>query len=389
MRICILRHQHFPTCVTVQREVIALREAGHDVDVISLSKDGRPSREDYRGARVFRLPLTHKRGGALRYVFEYGMSFLAMSVMVSWMHLRRRYDVVQVNTMPDWLVFAAWFPRLLGAKVVLHLHEPTPELWQTLREADHLDRLGRLQAWLARRAIRFADRSITVTQTLRRRFAERGSDISDMLVLPNVCREDFAAQAPDLPPRKDGTFRIIQHGLMAQRYGHTLAVRAVHRLLPEMPDLHMDILGSGEAEPEVKALVAELGLQDHVHVLGYVSFEELMRRLVLADVGMVTMLRSPYSELIDTCKMYEYIALRKPLIVPRLPAIEDNFDDSCMMLFEPGNVEDFSRCVKAMRNDPAKRRELAENAHRRYESLKWSRTKLDYLKLMEDLRSRR
>jgi glycosyltransferase involved in cell wall biosynthesis len=389
MRICILRHAHVPTCVTVQRELIALREAGHEVDVICLSLDGRASREDHRGAQVFHLPLTHRRGGALRYAFEYGLSFLAMSVLVSWLHLRRKYDVVQVNTMPDWLVFAAWLPRLLGARVVIHLHEPTPELWQTLHDADRLDAVGRLQACLAARAIRFADRSITVTRALRRRLGERGSDISKMLVLPNVCREEFASLAPKLPPRQDGTFRIIQHGLLAHRYGHTVAVNAVHRLLPEMPDLHMDILGSGEAEPEVKALVARLGLQEHVHVLGYVSFEELMRRLVLADVGMVTMLRSPYSELIDTCKMYECIALRKPLIVPRLPAIEDNFDDSCMMLFEPGSVEDFARCVRVLRSDPAKRRELAENAHRRYESLKWSRTKLDYLKLMEDLRARR
>ena len=45
----------------------------------------------------------------------------------------RRYDVVQVNSLPDWLVFAALIPRALGARVLLDLHECMPEYAATKR----------------------------------------------------------------------------------------------------------------------------------------------------------------------------------------------------------------------------------------------------------------
>ena len=79
----------------------------------------------------------------MRYLFEYGMFFCQAAMKVSVLHCRRRYRFVQVNTMPDFLVFAATIPKLLGAKVVLDLHEPAPELFSTLLATT----IGRFSAW--------------------------------------------------------------------------------------------------------------------------------------------------------------------------------------------------------------------------------------------------
>ena len=105
--------------------------------------------------------------------------------------------------------------------------------------------------------------------------------------------------------------------------------------------------------------------------MGFVPINELLQRLRAAHVAVVAMNRSPYSELVDTNKMYEYIALRKPIIISRLPAVEENFDDSCMMFFEPGNHEDMARCIVELYDDPQKRRELAENAYRKVQRYDW------------------
>ena len=115
------------------------------------------------------------------------------------------------------------------------------------------------------------------------------------------------------------------------------------------------------------------------------SFSYLLQRLREADVGIIAMNRSPYSELVDTNKMYEYMALRKPVIISRLSAVEENFDDSCVMFFEPGNHEDLARCIVELYHDTQKRRTLAENAYRRYEKMRWRESKKIYLKVIEDL----
>ena len=102
-------------------------------------------------------------------------------------------------------------------------------------------------------------------------------------------------------------------------------------------------------------------------------------------MGIVAMHLSPYSELIDTNKMYEYMALRKAIIISRLAPVEDVLDDSCARFFEPGNYKDLARCVAELYHSPALRRELAENAYRRYQQICWKRTKDMYTNLVESL----
>ena len=47
------------------------------------------------------------------------------------------------------------------------------------------------------------------------------------------------------------------------------------RMLPELrdafPDVHLDIAGSGDAEPQIRSLIDELGVQSHVTVHGFVD----------------------------------------------------------------------------------------------------------------------
>ena len=71
MNICILRHARYPECARVRKEVLALSEAGHSVDIICLREKGQPAREKDNNVRIFRIPLSHKRGHLFRYIYEY------------------------------------------------------------------------------------------------------------------------------------------------------------------------------------------------------------------------------------------------------------------------------------------------------------------------------
>lgn len=385
MRICILRHSKFPPDATVMKELNALVEAGHEVDVICLRHAGQAAVEPYKKTgRFIRIPVQHKRGGLIRYTWEYVTSFLIMSVLVGVLHLRRRYDCIQVNTMPDFLVFAAFLPRLFGAKVLLHLHEPTPELWMTKFGFSNKHPLFRIQAWLEQRAIRYADRVVTVSESLRRRYGERGADLERIEVLTNVCDEVYDQQPPSRPPAS-GRFRLITHGLIEERYGHDLVVRAVKGLEAAIPAIEYQIPGEGEFAPVVETLIRDLRLSQRIHLRGWMPFPDLMELIRESDIGIIAMRRSPYSELVDTCKMYEYMALRKPVIVSRLPTVEDHFDDNCVMYFRPGDHEDLARCIRELYENPEKGRQLAENAHARYQHMKWNVAKNRYLGLLESL----
>jgi glycosyltransferase involved in cell wall biosynthesis len=290
--------------------------------------------------------------------------------------------------MPDFLVFTTLLPRLLGARVLLDLHEPTPELWVT-KFGNHLRPLLRLQTRIEQTAIGYADATITVTDELRERVIERGARGEKISIVRNVCDEQMFSGMPSSEAAPNGQgFCLITHGSIEERYGHEEIIRAVARVRDRIPGLRLQVPGSGEYASQLKELAKELYCLDIVDFAGFVSRDELLRQLRAADAGIIAMRRSPYSELIDTNKMYEYIVLHKPILISRLQPVARKFDDSCVKFFEPGDHEDLARCILELYQDPQRGRMLAENAYVRYEAMRWEHGKQDYLKVVQGLVAR-
>jgi hypothetical protein len=109
--------------------VEALVLARHEVEVICLRGPGEPGFERRGQVTVRRVPLRISRASRANYLLAYGAFFMVAMAITATRHLRHRFDLVQVNTLPDFLVFAAIVPRLLGARVLLDLQESTPEFY--------------------------------------------------------------------------------------------------------------------------------------------------------------------------------------------------------------------------------------------------------------------
>ncbi len=385
MKVCVVRHGYYPADALVKKVVGALVEEGHSVDVICLRGDGEARLEMRDGVRIYRLPVNHRRQGMVRYLMEYLASFVAATVLLNRLHRKNRYDCIQVHTMPDFLVFVTFLPRLLGTRVALYLHEPTPELWLTKYGRKHMRLFYHLQIRVEQLAIRYADICFTVTERLRQRYGERGADMDKILVLHNVCNETFGQPRIEMPPRDKDRFSIVTHGLIEDRYGHDVVIEAVHRLRDRIPGLTYDVPGEATGYLEqLKKQVKQLGLEDRVRFPGLVPLDDLMALLYRCDAGVIAMQRNPYSEMIQTNKMYEFIALRKPVITSRLPGVEETFDDSCVLFFEPGNSRQLAAAIYHVYRHPDDVARLVDNAYRRYESMKWSKIKKKYLGAVTD-----
>jgi glycosyltransferase involved in cell wall biosynthesis len=388
-RICIVRHAYFPDDPRDRKQAYALIEAGHEVDVLCLRRAGQSASETVNGVQVTRVALSHKRAGIVRYFSEYVYSFLLFSMVLFGRCFGRRYDCIQVSTMPDFLVFTAAIPKLIGSKVLIDLHEPTPELWETKYGPRHRV-LYHLQAGVEKAAIGFSDRCITVTRTLLERFSERGADVDKFTVIPNVCEEAFDKALNEQTSVSgantgNGKFELVTHGLIEKRYGHELVIRAIKGLSAKYSDILYTIVGDGEYCDFLKSLVNELDCSAQVRFTGFISFDAMIEHLKRADVGVIAMERSPYSELIDTNKMYEYIALHKPVIISRLPALEANFSDDSLEFFEPGDIDGLAKCIERLHNNGKRQNELVDEAYRIYESVQWRKSKKTYVKVIEEM----
>lgn len=364
-RICLLRQQTFYE-LPLRREAEAFRQAGYDVDVILMAGSESPGVEEVDGVRLHKISGSRERGGVVRYLWDYARFLVLAAMRLTRLHLRRRYDVIQVNTMPDVLFLATVIPRLLGARVTVFMKEPAPELGVIKYGTRGVSPLLEL---MERAAIGYADAAFTVTEELKALEVSRGANAEKIHVVLNGPQGAnlLHARRPNVRPDPD-RFTLIIHGTIEDRYGHDTLLEAIDIARREVPELRLRIAGTGTNLPRVQQMIVDLGLEDTVEYLGWLSLEDLVDELSAADVGVIAMKASPYSHVVHTNKMYEYILFDLPILASRLRSVSEYFDDSCIQYFTPGDPDSMAAGIVGLRNDAARRRALVRNARSLYDA---------------------
>ena len=104
----MLTHSYYEEDPRVRREAEALVAAGRPVEVFALRREGDPATGTVDGVRVHRLDVQRHQGAGLgRYLREYLSFFVRAAVAATAANRRARFALVQVHTLPDFLVFAA------------------------------------------------------------------------------------------------------------------------------------------------------------------------------------------------------------------------------------------------------------------------------------------
>ena len=125
-------HSHYPVGEPrAEREALAAVEAGYAVDVICLRWPDEAQSETLNSIRITRLPVQHVRGAsALRSISEYVGFALRATVAAVRIHRKASLDIVYVHAPPDFLFVTAMVPRLLGSRVVLDIHDLSPDMYE-------------------------------------------------------------------------------------------------------------------------------------------------------------------------------------------------------------------------------------------------------------------
>ncbi len=379
--VCIVRHNYYPD-THVRRDAEALVKDGYDVSVIALRRDGQAARETLNGVQIHRLPVEHQRGSALRYAWEYTSFALLAFLRLTRLHLRKRFRVVEIDNMPDILVFSAIVPRLTGTPVILYVFDNMPELLAYLWETSERHPVVRLLAFLERISAAFASRVI-VTQEMPRRIAvKRGVPEEKITVVLNCADETVFSRdkVPDVP-RTDDRFDIVTHGAMLERYGIHILIDALPTVLKTVPNAHVQIFGAGEYRDELEHRVAQAGLQEHVHFRGFTPLDELLEGLARADVGYVGML----NDQVLPNKLMEYVAMDVPVMLSRWPTFTYYFPEDSATYFNAGDADDLARSLIRIHDDRDAARERAARALSRYQHYRWEVQREVYLNLYADL----
>ena len=306
---------------------------------------------------------------------------------------RREYTVIDVNTLPDFLVFAPLFTKWMGASIVLDMHEITPEFYMSKYGAAANSGVIAVLKYIERVSFAFADRVITINEPVEDLLVARGLPRRKSTVMMNSADEARFANSGNPPAPPDGTtnhdsFVIICHGTLTPLYGLDIAIEAFAKVHTEMPGAELWILGSGPEAAPLADLVRRRGLEEKVRLVGQVLASEIPGWLSRSDAGILPIRRDALLDFAFPNKLPEYIISGKPVIVSRLKTIRRYFTEDAVAYAEPNDPSDFAKQMVRVYRDKELRRQLATRAAAEYAPIRWKVMKERSLFLVEEMSGR-
>lgn len=384
-RVCMITHSFYESDNRVMRYANALVNRGDHVDVLALRRSRTlPIHEVIDGVSVYRLQDRIGKNERTRIGYVWPMlRFLAVSAW--WLtrkHRRRPYDLLHVHSMPDFLVFACWYPRLRRVPLILDMHDFMPDLYATKFR-------GKGSAWTAilhfleRRSARFADHIILANHLWIDKYGNRTASKEKCSVFIN--NVDTRVFQPRPRTRNDDKVIILFPGGLQWHQGLDIALKAFRRIKNTLPQAEFHIYGDGEMKPSLVALARELSFNGSVKFFEPVEVKEIIKIMANADLGVVPKRADSFGNEAYSTKIMEFMSLGVPVVVSRTKIDQFYFDDSVVRFFESGNPEALASAMLDVLRDSVLRLRLIENATAYSHQHSWSQRKNDYLRIVDGL----
>lgn len=384
-KICMVAYTPYEIDNRVRRYAETLVKRGDRVDVIALTgKQFSKPVEEVDGVTVYRVQHRdydepHKWAYASRL-----LRFLRRSsVCLARLHKRIRYDVIHVHNMPDFLVFAACYPKLTGAKVILDVHDLVPELFTSkfgTHPSSAYEKLLKLEEKIS---ARFADHVIVSNDLWRETLVNRSVPPEKCSVFLNHVDPAVFYRRPRT--RNDGKFVIIFPGSLQWHQGLDIAIEALTHVIPNVPnaELHLYSGAGGDQGVELKQLAERLGVADHVKFFEGVPFTQIADVIANADLGIVPKRADSFGNEAFSTKIMEFMSQGVPVVVSRTKIDTFYFKEGEVHFFPSGDSQAMAKAILDVINNEQLRRELISRGYEYTERNGWDRKKKEYLDLID------
>lgn len=163
---------------------------------------------------------------------------------------------------------------------------------------------------------------------------------------------------------RDGKFQVLFYGTYIPLQGIEYIVQAA-KLLENHKDIIFEIIGDGQEKKRIMNLAKFTNTQN-INFVGSVSLKELPEKISGADVCLGIFGHTDKTKRVIPNKVYECVAMGKPVITAGTLAIYELFDDNEMFLVGPANPEKIAEAILAVKSDMKNAELFAGRAHNKF-----------------------
>jgi glycosyltransferase involved in cell wall biosynthesis len=212
-----------------------------------------------------------------------------------------------------------------------------------------------LARWFERRILSQATAIVTVSGYLKQAVIDSGVPAQRVAVTPN------AVDAHHFDPEQhDGRSVRERYGLadatvvgfvgsFARWHRPDLLIQAFGALAGDYPHVRLLLVGSGAMLPSAKRLAQDLGVSHRIVFTDKIPHRDIPEYIAAMDVGVM-----PASNVFGSpVKVFEYMAMARPVVAPRYGPLEEVVDDGVNgFLFEPDSVAALAGSLRWLLDDP-------------------------------------
>ncbi|HWP44273.1 MAG TPA: glycosyltransferase family 4 protein [Blastocatellia bacterium] len=322
------------------------------------------SRFDIEGidVRMINIRLSNKHGFLFR-IF----TFAAYAVLACWYALTLKADVVISSSGPLTVGLPGLVARYIRRRpFVFEVRDLWPEgaiQLGILRNGLAIRLARALEKLCYRSASRIVALSEGMADWIRKTY---GFDHID--VIPNASDNDLVRSiegALELPAWARGKRLVLYTGTLGLiddcgqmlDVAHIIERRGIH-------DIEFVLIGDGKERPQLEEKARSLGLS-HVHFLGLMPKEAVMRWLMAADCSMFTVKDVPFLATASPNKVFDAFAAGTPVVQASQGWIKDLLErERCGITVAPNDLEAMADAVLRVVRDGELRNAMAANARR-------------------------
>jgi len=385
MKVCMVAYTWYEPDNRVRRYAETLAKRGDHVDAVVLRVEGQSSKmEVIEGVHIYRIQrriLNEK--GKITYLVKLLSFFVRSFFFLAWKQLREPYDLIHVHSVPDFEVFAALVPKLMGAKIILDIHDLVPEFYLTKFKTPPDSLIFKMLVAVERMSASFSDHVIAANHIWLKRLYGRSVRSEDCTVIMNFPDTNIFHLRGRT--RNDRKFIIVYPGTITRHQGVDIAIRALALIADKCPEAEFHLYGGGDQLEYLKTLIAELNLQERVFSMGSRPLQEIAEIMENSDLGVVPKRSDGFGDEAFSTKIFEFMAEDVPVIVSNTTIDRYYFNDSVVKFFEANDEKSLAEAMLQLIKHPEQRQELVRNAREFIKDYTWDKNKGIYLDLVDSL----
>lgn len=236
-------------------------------------------------------------------------------------------------------------------------------------------------------ALKSADRIICYTQMEKEKLVDMLKiDSEKISVIPNGVNIDLFHPDPDTDKRSDQSkaITILWVGRFVRGKGVEYIIQAAKKLVKEVPDLKILLVGDGPSKEKIKSLIEKFDLNKNVIIKENIANENMPKIYQKSDIFVLPSLNEGVPK-----TLLEAMACGKPVIISEFPHLAELIKNAALT-FPKGDVHALADKIMSLIRDKELAKELGNNGRKKIvEDHSWENTVLKTIELYKEVIGRK